>query len=510
MKKIYSSLFALIFSITINAQCPTFTINAPSGNVVGCSPTTVPLNAVNTSTLSGVTYTWIGSVSGNTTGVSINATGPNTYSVYASCPSSTCTSMQTISIFQSTVVPSTTVTPISQTLTCNAPCKSFTATNFASPNIVGNWFNPDMSPMTGLSVSPIIMCANAKGIYTAQFCNIVNGCCTSQTVSVSSNTPIPTISVTSVFGGYTINCTKPCLPMQISSSGTIAPITYTWINLATSASVTPAAGGYTICTPGQYEAQFSDGNNCHVSEIISVEIDTIKPSPFSSTSLSGNSYTVNCFTPSLVATALTNPMFSASSYSWTQPPNLIINSNTISIGIANITSSTTPTTYTVSAFGANGCVGRAKVNFYKDVYVPFYTAVFTPSAITCSNPTIAMSPSGSSTVPVTYTFTSPAPTTTANTAGATFSVAGTYTMGYTNINNGCTVVTTTNVPLNITPPATFAVGPYYIPCGSFTTGITAGTNSTTGTYSYNWSGPFGSSMSCAGGVGCYATGVNMG
>ena len=58
-----------------------------------------------------------------------------------------------------------------------------------------------------------------------------------------------------------------------------------------------------------------------------------------------------------------------------------------------------------------------------------------------------------------------------------------------------------------TPPATFAVGPYYIPCG-FNTVISAGTNSATGTYSYSWASPPFAGMSCPSGMSCYNNNVN--
>jgi hypothetical protein len=247
MKRIYFFCIGTLITFFANAQCPTFTIDAPNGTAVGCIPGTVPLNAMNTTSLSSVTYTWIGSVSGTTTGVSINATAPNTFSVYASSPASTCIAMQMITL--------------------------------------------------------------------------------------STNT-----------------------------------------------------------------------------------------------------------------------------------------------------------------------------------YVPPYKIVFTPTAITCSNPTVALMPMAMfpSTVPVSYTFTSPAPTSTSNVAGATFSVPGTYTMVYMNQNNGCTAITMTNVPVNITPPPTFSVGPYYIPCGFSIVQLSAGTNSSTPSYTYNWTGPVSAGITCFSGPGCYNTDVNMG
>jgi gliding motility-associated-like protein len=161
--------------------------------------------------------------------------------------------------------------------------------------------------------------------------------------------------------------------------------------------------------------------------------------------------------------------------------------------------------------GANGCVGKARVNFYKDVTVPTYSIVFTPTAITCSNPCIALTgipSSPSSTVPVTYTFTSPPPTQTATTAGALMCVPGPYTMQYMNALNGCTAVATNTVNPNVTPPGTVTLNDVIIPCGQITTTLTAGTTTTSPTYSYTWDGPPLSGMSCPGGVGCYSTTTN--
>jgi hypothetical protein len=57
------------------------------------------------------------------------------------------------------------------------------------------------------------------------------------------------------------------------------------------------------------------------------------------------------------------------------------------------------------------------------------------------------------------------------------------------------------------PPATFSVGPYILLCGG-TTIISAGTNSTVGTYSYSWNSPPFAAMSCPGGPSCYNNQVN--
>lgn len=458
MKKIYLFTLAIVFSFFANAQCPTFSITAPMGTVVGCSPTTVQLDAINTSTLSGVTYTWMSST-GTQFGSSIMATSPgasNTFTVIASAPSSTCTSTQMITITSSTTAPSVTVSPLTQTLGCNSS-KTFTAITSSTTNLFGTWYDNNNTPLTLTAGSPLELNAGSPGIYSVTFTNVINGCTTTQTVSVTSTSMVPTMTINSVIGGFVINCVKPCLPLSITSNFIIGPVSYTWTNLTTSVSTFPATGGYTVCqtganVPGLYVASVMDGFGCRITKTISITIDTLRPAPSSIASLSGNnSYTLNCFNSCVTVTATTNPMYPASNYSWTVPPNLIQSSNTATVCLVNVSSSVTSTNYTVLARSpANGCVGSQLVRFYKNTFVPPYTAVFTPSAITCANPCVAFSPysSSSSTVPITFTFTSPPPTQTATTVGALFCVPGTYTMTYMNQLNGCSASTSTSVPVN--------------------------------------------------------------
>jgi gliding motility-associated-like protein len=67
-------------------------------------------------------------------------------------------------------------------------------------------------------------------------------------------------------------------------------------------------------------------------------------------------------------------------------------------------------------------------------------------------------------------------------------------MDYTNSINGCSLSTTTVVPLNITPPSTVALAPVTIPCGGTVATITAGTTTTSTTYTYQWSGESATSI----------------
>jgi gliding motility-associated-like protein len=82
-------------------------------------------------------------------------------------------------------------------------------------------------------------------------------------------------------------------------------------------------------------------------------------------------------------------------------------------------------------------------------------------------------------------------------------------MVYQNIANGCLRTGTVNVPQNVVPPAVNPSPIVYLPCGQTTTIISANTVTTSNTYSYTWTGPAGSGMSCLGGTACATPSVNM-
>lgn len=476
---------------------------AATGSVTCLSPT-VGLSVSPTS--SAYTYNWSGPgiVGSNTTpSITVNAAG--NYSITVTNTVSGCTGTAAITVNAYTSAPSVTVTPITQAISCNSASANFTAMCTPTTNITGQWFDPSNAPIGSLSGSTVLLNASNPGIYTVVFVDVSSGCSTSQTVSVTAPSTVPTMTVNNL-NGYTITCNQPCLAFNITASTGPAPTSYSWTNMTTTVTTTPITGGYTVCTPGNYLAAYQDGNFCRVSQLITVSIDTLRPTPLSVTNLPSNSYTLSCYNPTLMSTGYSNPLLPASNYSWTIPPNLTISSNTIGINTSSITGN--PTTFTVLAKGLNGCVGKQKVLFYEDLFVPPYKAVFTPTSLSCSNINVAISPNSlsTSTIPVTFTFTSPPPTTTATAAGSLFNIPGTYTMTYQNILNGCTSSTTAIVLLNVIPPSTVALLPATIACGSTTVGLNAGLSSTSSAYTYTWFPPAGAGLSCA---ACYSTSTNM-
>jgi gliding motility-associated-like protein len=124
------------------------------------------------------------------------------------------------------------------------------------------------------------------------------------------------------------------------------------------------------------------------------------------------------------------------------------------------------------------------------------TAKATPTALTCKDlqTTLQFTPNPIG-APLTFTWTTPAPTETNNLNNpVTYYSAGTYTICVTRNSNGCSTCTTVLVGSNTTPPATTPIPTATIACGSTSTIINAGTTPSTN-ITYLWSGPRDATLS---------------
>lgn len=252
MKKIYF-LFFVAFTSIINAQCPTFSINAPSGTTVGCVPPTTPLNAVNTSTLSSVTYTWISSSTGTTTGSSINASSPsatNVYTIIASAPSTTCFSTQTFTVVSNKSVPFYSIVFTPTAITCSSPTISmapFTSFPFGPP-ITFTFTSPPPTSTANVAGATF----SVPGTYTMNYTNTSNGCTAATMTNVPLNLTPPS---------FTLAATQPtcssCCNGQVNVSPSSA-YTYT-LNGVSQGSSTSYSG---LCNGKQVVCATHSSSGC--------------------------------------------------------------------------------------------------------------------------------------------------------------------------------------------------------------------------------------------------------
>lgn len=450
-----------------------------------CQNQTAVLTTSNT--VAGSTFSWVastsGAIGGSNTTLSITATptvvGTTVYTVNITQPNGCAVQSYTRQITLNPLPVANAGTPPAS-ITCSNPTRVLTGSGggtyvWSGTGIVSG----------GTSASPTV---NGPGPFSLTVTSAA-GCTSTNvaTVSVPVNTvlPIPAITTATV-----LNCSNP----SINLTGTPASgVTYVWAGpgiVSGGTSATPL-----VNTGGTYNMTVTSTiNGCSSSTNLAIPAinNTIVIAPATTGSVTCVNNTIN----------LTTTNQAGHNYTWTAPGGASITSGVNSAAATGSNSGT----YSVTVFNTtNGCsqVGTiaAVVNTVQGV-----PSVATTGTVTCVNNAINLT---SGTGGVTYTWVPPAGSSISsggNTASASGSGPGTYTLNVTNTINGCTntnaiavitqtvkpiaVINTTPVITCTNPTVTINGGPATTVSYSWTGGTIVGTNtlanvsvSSTGLYS---------------------------
>lgn len=193
------------------------------------------------------------------------------------------------------------------------------------------------------------------GVYT---CAITNVCGTTTETITISEPPVLTLNISSATG--TNICSGSTASLTANSGGGSGWITYTWTGGSNNFSITVSPSVTTT-----YTVDILDGNNCALSETISISVSN---SP-TVTAMSNASILCSGQTASLTAGG-------ASSYVWS-------NSST---GAVIAVSPTVTTIYTVTGTAANGCTSTAVVTQSVSTCTGIESLVNNNSVIVYPNP----------------------------------------------------------------------------------------------------------------------------
>ncbi len=378
-------------------------------------------------------------------------------------------SSQSFSIFQNTVVPTASVSPASQTITCVSGSATFTGTALnPSANIVQNWYsstypNGPVSSTSSFSLS--IYNIMIPGTHTLEVCNLINGCCITKTVSVISNSGFPSFNPSSTTN-YLLGCapqnqTTLCISNAVSTSG---PTQYAFLPPGSFSSVplpTSAFGAQSCTTsisPGTWTLVVQDPiNGCQSAIPVIINQNTTAPN----VSYAINTKTITCFTPTILATGSSST--TNTQISWIVPatPSIITNP-TVIVGAPNgPTTSPTSTVYANYTVVATNTLNSCKTNSVIIVNQNFRAptpllALGNPSVLNCTDTVVVISftnNASNSGIPGTYcivdSWMGPAqPTSTVPSPSHNATVAGVYTITVHDTYNGCTGIKTIYVPSN--------------------------------------------------------------
>jgi gliding motility-associated-like protein len=478
----------------------TFTINNLTGSYsITCLNPTVNLQAVTNYTFGPVSYSWTSiSFTANTNTVAL--TQANTLTVTITDPATGCSTTNTVAVGINTLAPTNTVNPASQIITCNSGSPvTFTGTcSTPTVNIQQDWFSPLNPPPGGVPISSsnntltvFDVTPYGPGIYTLVTTNLVNGCKTSKTITVTTLSAWPTFSVASPTN-YSIGCaplnqTTINIINPISTQTPPATCSYTFLPPTFTGAVTPSVilGGNTSTTttiPGSWTVIVQDNSNfCRTTLVVPIIQNTVAPN------VSANmlTQTLTCNTPTILATGTSTT--ANTNITWLMPvvppslgsPTLVI--GTPPTGPNNSTTSLNYASFTVVATNSvNACQSTSVVvinqNFKPPVSTPTIS-IGTATAIYCTaatNPVVLTTGSSTVTSGVPFAFASPylwegpSPQTTVSGASSySCYVPGIYSLTIQDSYNGCLKTGTIQVLDKTQPPVlTSVTATSTLDCGS--------------------------------------------
>lgn len=390
------------------------------------------------------TYTWAGP--GNPTGSNPTVTMPGTYTLTVSSGNG-CTATSEVTITQDISTPTASIgTPAA--IDCNNASVTLDGTG-SSAGVTYLWSTGETTATATTNMG--------AGTYTLTVTNTSNGCTDEVSVVVNDNSTLVTADV-DVQGQ--LSCTTGSVTLSaINVTGSANP-TYTWSNGMTGQTIT-------VSTDGMITLTVTDAvTGCSGDIMANVTSDTNDP-----TAVAGVSGNLDCTNTSVVLSTAGSSTGANFTASWsTADPNNV----------------TAPGVYTLTITNTdNGCTATSDVTVLQDVTAPT-AIVVTPTSIDCNNTSTTLDGSGSTGGNLSYAWAGPA---TGSNATLNTSMAGTYTLTVTDLDNGCTATEEVTVIDNTTTVTVTASVSNEITCTQTTATLDVSGGTGTTNPVYTWTGP---------------------
>lgn len=364
---------------TVNVQpeysAPTVSVNS-TPDVITCSKPTVSLQGSSTTTGALLKWTGLGIVSGDNLETPV-VNQPGTYVLTVTHPLSGCKASAQVVVSRDINNPAITFPVIPATLTCTTPQTSLKA-NTSAVNANYLWTTVNGTIVSGeTTASPVV---SKAGTYNIKVTNTDNGCVSNASLIVSAdqNTPDAQIDAPGE-----ISCTKPSVTLNGSSVTTPVTVNWTTSNGAISAGATSFTP--TVTKGGTYSMTVTNTTTgCKAVANVTVPENTAKPA----ISIDKSPATISCGQP----TVQLNGTAPGSTLLWTGPSGAVIDNATSPTPTVN-----KPGRYYLTATGANGCISKDSTEVPGNTAKPTNVTINAPGVLTCTNPTIQLSGSSSTT-----------------------------------------------------------------------------------------------------------------
>lgn len=506
MKKLIVWLLYIAFSILkLKSQSFTFTINNQTGSYsLTCAQPSITM-FVSSNASNSLQCNWY-TMSNTLTGNPQSLTTPGGYTVEVTDWITNSVSAQTFTIGQNFTVPTSTVSPTSQVISCaGSSGATFTATAISpTANFIHEWYLPGNFPNgpvshTSSAVNSIFSSFGIAGTYTHVVRDLMNGCAATKTTQVSTTGGFPAFQTSSTTN-YSLGCSPlnqntVCI-INVSANG---PVQFAFLAPGSPSTLPLPSAAFSviscsaITTPGSWTLVTQDvTNSCQAALSIVISQNTVPPILFSSMT----TQTLTCNNPTILATGSSTTQNAVMSWIVPSTPS-VVSSPTLLIGTPNgpPTSSTSLTyaNYTVVATNTvNACKSTSIITISQNFKQPIPgLALGNPSVITCAGIPVVISYTGSGggsgipgAVAIAESWMAPPPQVSLS-ATSTFTayIPGIYTLTVKDSKNGCKEVKTIMVGDMTTPPASAAS--YSNTCGGTMT-VTPTFTTNTSNLSFLW------------------------
>jgi hypothetical protein len=440
-------------SVELNTENPIVQIVAPQ--TLTCALTSEPLQMTaltNQSTVQTIAWTGPNNFTSNVEDPTVNA--PGTYTVVVTSANG-CTDDASVMVSQNITPPN--ATAAGGTLNCNTTTLNLDGGS-TTANVDYAWTGPGITPANAVVEDPGI---SVNGTYTLQVTG-PNGCVNTATAQVQIDTIAPGANITSS-NVLTCNNTDATLTAT-TTTGT----TYVWsgpsLNNETNSTVQ-------VGIPAIYTVVITAANGCTSQRTFNQTQNIVTPDA------AAIGDTIDCI--SGVAPLSGSSTTAGVSYGWTGPNNFTSSQQNPIVG--------TPGDYILTVTGPNGCIETALTTVEQNTSSP--VAVITGAAILNCDRTSVTLQGVVQTPNTTGVWTLPNGTTVA--ADSVVATApGIYVYNVTSNDNGCVSSPSTNLGIDIDPPAgVVATVAGQLDCGNPTVSLQG--NSSTNNVSYAWTGPGG-------------------
>ncbi|GAB4205263.1 MAG: hypothetical protein Fur0023_13890 [Bacteroidia bacterium] len=408
--------------ITITSNTTTPNVTATSNPTITCASSSVNISG-SSSPSSGVTVNWLGGVCGPTNNFTTQACAPGNYTLQVTDNSNGCTGSAVVTVYADSNVPN--VTANGGTITCSNPTTQIVATTTSSP-VNYNWSGPGI--VSGGATGTVTV--NQGGTYTLVVTNTSNGCSSTITASVPTDTNSPTVSLSS--NSATLSCSSSTI--QINATATPSG-TYSWATSGGTIIGPSNTATLTAGSAGVYSLTVTGSNGCSAVSTATVYGNSNAPQ----VTLSSNSATITCSNPSVTISATVPGTVTSASYSWSPAS-----------GISNGANSSTATFTAGGSYNltvtdnSNGCSSTTVVTITSNQNPPSVSLSASNPSISCTNGTVDIS-----VTPVnpsdTYLWSGSGTFTGQGTPTISTTTSGTYQVVVTNTINGCSTTQNINI-----------------------------------------------------------------